>query len=358
MGFHLVAFIQSQSDFLLNVAPTLVWCLLFVLIMDREKLFETWFMPFLGVFAAFLANSVPLGGGIVYIPALSLLGANITLGAAFTLSVMPIGNGFFGFIRWILKDPTVILWESFQYTVLPSWVGSLIAMFLLPKVDHYWIKMGFGWFCFLIGLLVLAGVYKNGIRNVFFSASSGYKTPHATEHTSKSGDESEKALPTFDDLIHDEEDDGHFTDDSDSSAAGLLSRESHKKSAQSDSFAEALQKWAHVIVISFLGGIVLVPNIAIGPALITYILLAMMGYRDQQALVTGIVTGGWVCVLPFLIHIFILKDVPWELWIMVLPGVFYGAKYAPYLIDRIGVQNVMVMFSLFLFASALLYWFH
>ena len=255
MGFNLVAFIQNQSDFLLNVGPTLVWCFLFVIIMDREKLFETWFMPFLGVFAAFLANSVPLGCGIVYIPALSLLGANITLGAAFTLSVMPIGNGFFGFIRWILKDPTVILWESFQYTVLPSWVGSLIAMFLLPKVDHYWIKMGFGWFCFLIGLLVLAGVYSNGIRNVFFPSPVGPKNPNDIQMLSRleNGERSRTLNPAAD-----LEDDGHFTDDSDSSTAGLLSRESHKKPLQPDSFTEALQKWAHVIVISFLGGIVLV----------------------------------------------------------------------------------------------------
>lgn len=324
MRFNVVTFVQNYANILLNIAPAILWCFLFVMIMDREKFFQAWFMPFLGVFAAFLANSVPLGCGIVYIPALSLLGANITLGAAFTLSVMPIGNGFFGFIRWILKDPTVILWESFQYTVLTSWVGSLIAMFLLPKVDHYWIKMGFGWFCFLIGLLVLAGVYSNGIRNVFFPSPVGPKNPNVNDIQALSrleNGERSRALNPAPDL-----EEGKFTNASDSSANGPLSHESQKKLLSSDSFAEALQKWAHVIVISFLGGIILVPNIAIGPALITYILLAMMGYRDQQALVTGIVTGGWVCVLPFLIHIFILKDVPWELWIMVLPGVFYGAK--------------------------------
>lgn len=35
---------------------------------------EVLYMPFLGIFAALLANSVPIGGGIVYIPVLHLLG--------------------------------------------------------------------------------------------------------------------------------------------------------------------------------------------------------------------------------------------------------------------------------------------
>jgi hypothetical protein len=37
-------------------------------------LIELFFMPFLGIAAALLANSVPIGGGIVYIPVLHLLG--------------------------------------------------------------------------------------------------------------------------------------------------------------------------------------------------------------------------------------------------------------------------------------------
>jgi len=69
-----------------------------------------------------------------------------------------------------------------------------------------------------------------------------------------------------------------------------------------------------------------VPNIGVGPALTTYVLLELYGYEAEQAIVTGIITGGWVCILPFIIHWVDIGDVPWKMWIMVLPGVFIGSK--------------------------------
>jgi hypothetical protein len=36
--------------------------------------------------------------------------------------------------------------------------------------------------------------------------------------------------------------------------------------------------------------------------------------------------GGWVSVVPFMLHLFVLNDVPIVLWLMVLPGVYIGAQ--------------------------------
>jgi uncharacterized membrane protein YfcA len=339
----IVTFLQDNADFILHTATPVLWCIGFVLIMDRESLFEAWFMPFLGLLAAFLANSVPIGGGIVYIPALSLLGANITLGAAFTISVMPFGNGIFGLLRWLLKDPSVLIWESFQYTVLPSWIGSLVAMFLLPKPQIYWIKQCFGWFCFFLGVFVLLTIYRGGLKNVFITPS----TSSSKSSILKVLESNISHLPTFDDLISERDDDEEAAETekdeknnySSLPPAALTDKESllhngrrndhtyEEEESIFDSFStEKLRKWILVIVLSFLGGVILVPNIGIGPALITYFLLAFMGFPDQAALVTGIVTGGWVCILPFIVHLLVYQDIPWKLWIMVLPGVFYGAK--------------------------------
>jgi uncharacterized membrane protein YfcA len=333
---EIVTFLRENADFILHTATPVLWCIGFVLIMDRESLFENWFMPFLGLLAAFLANSVPIGGGIVYIPALSLLGANITLGAAFTISVMPFGNGIFGLLRWLLKDPSVIIWESFQYTVLPSWIGSLIAIFFLPKPQIYWIKQCFGWFCFSLGVLVLLAMYRGGLKNVFTTAGkSSAHSISSNPSVSKAATGNSPHLPTFDDLIAEQADDDDGDHDEEEAAESKTNNYSSLPPATAimeeetifDSFsAEKLREWLVVIVISFSGGVILVPNIGIGPALITYFLLAFMGFPDQASLVTGIVTGGWVCILPFFVHLLVNQDIPWKLWIMVLPGVFYGAK--------------------------------
>jgi uncharacterized membrane protein YfcA len=88
----------------------------------------------------------------------------------------------------------------------------------------------------------------------------------------------------------------------------------------------SLLAWAVIAVISFLAGLVLVPNVGMGPALTTFLALALVGYRPERAIVTGILAGGWASIVPFAIHLFYYNDVPYRLWIMVIPGIFFGAK--------------------------------
>lgn len=285
---HLVSFLEEQADAILNIVAPIVWAGLFVQTMDKDAVLELWFMPILGFCAALLANSVPLGGGIVYIPALSLMGANISLGASFTIATMPIGNGLLGFLRWLEKDPSSIVWESFVYTVLPSWIGSFIAVAFFPTPDVGWIKFLFGVFCFAIGVLVCMAIYRGGLRKVVLPESAN-RVEVAKSSANSAGD-AEAAV--FD----------------------------------ASSTSSSSKDWNLVIGISFLGGLFLVPHIGIGPALVTYVMLSLFGYSEHQARVTGIITGGWVCIAPFLMNIFVFNDVPSQLWLMVLPGVFFGAK--------------------------------
>ena len=84
---------SKTAEIILSQALPSLWALALLLFSDTTTILTSWFMPFLGLFAAFLANSVPIGGGIVYIPALYLLGVNVKLGAAFTVATMTFGNG-------------------------------------------------------------------------------------------------------------------------------------------------------------------------------------------------------------------------------------------------------------------------
>lgn len=288
----IIELVKQHADNILHLYSPVMWCALLVLFVDAKALFDLWYMPFLGVLAAFLANSVPIGGGIVYIPALSLLGAQITLGASFTIATMPIGNGIFGFLRWLLKDPTVFIWESFPYTVIPNWIGSLIAMSILPAPDQHLIKLCFGLFSFIVGILVVMSLYRGGLHNVISDILPIATTPP-------------QSMENKTDSVESGGRDGKVV---------LIVEQ------------QTLQnyRWL-IIIISFLEGIVITPNIGIGPALITYFLLVLCGYKEQRAMVTGIVTGGWVCAIPFVVNIS-RNDVPYALWVMVLPGVFYGAK--------------------------------
>jgi len=77
----------------------------------------------------------------------------------------------------------------------------------------------------------------------------------------------------------------------------------------------------------------------------------LLGYDPKRCIVTGIVTGGWVCIIPSLLHLFVLNDVPIKLWLMVLPGVYVGASVAPAVHDKVGIINVLGAFGIFLFLA-------
>jgi uncharacterized membrane protein YfcA len=308
---------ESWATSLLDVVLPLVWLLFFVSLMTREAFFSLIHLPFLGVFAAVLANCVPIGGGIVYIPALALLGNHVHLTVSFTLSTMSIGNGILGHLRWLLKDPSLIIYESFEWTVVPSSVGSLIALFFMPKPHVFYVKRGFSVFCILLGGYVLVALRRRMALGI---------TGGAHGHSGKAGS------------AHGAGGGGGNT------STNVINRPRMTK-----------RGWGLIAVVSFFMGLLVVPNIGIGPALMTFLLLEFFGYSEQEAMVTGIVTGGLVCWVPAAVHYVVLNDVDLQQWVMVLPGVYYGAKLAPLCHEYFGLNNIMWAFATFLFATATLF---
>ena len=303
-----VEYLHRHSDLILNQIVPLVWTLLLLVVTrgDYSAVLSNLYITFIGVFAAFLANSIPIGGGVVYVPALYLLGIDVRLGAVFSISTMPFGNGVFGFLRWLNKDSSLIIFKSFYYTVIPSSLGSIVAILLLPAVNPKLVKLIFSAICLLLCIFVTLAWYRGGVDRVlvdFEDIGGQVEAPEAGE--ADTGRHSYKALAAA----------------------------------------------------SFLAGLVLVPNIAIGPGMLVFAFLSLSGYRAQAAMVTGIVTGGWVCVVPFLLHV-AAGDVPYTLWVMVLPGVFVGSRYAPMVHDALGQNNMLVAFAVFLFVTAALFLFH
>eukprot|EP01032_Pedospumella_encystans_P009448 gene9448-11117_t len=364
-GNEIADYLVENFDSLINFAIPVVWCLLFVLIMDREGLFNFWYMPFLGLFAAVLCNTVPIGGGVVYVPALSMLGVDIHLGVSFSVAVMTIGNGGLGFLRWLHKDATLIRWESFRYTVLPSSIGTFIAMVFFPPLDVTTVRTLFAYFCLLLACLVLAAVYRGGkieqlISNDNIDSSAtgccGSNTNELIYRDTPDEEESglldtEKIYPargnSGDNIVNStepstQENIAEIVQLADNIPISFATPSQPVLSSRHDSHRVSVsdRHWYLIAFVSFLAGAFLVPNIGIGPALTTFIALQLVGYNAKAAIVTGIITGGWVSIVPFLLHWLWLNDVPFQLWIMVLPGVFYGAKFAPLVHDHVGLPKL------------------
>lgn len=327
-------YVVENFDFLMRFLVPLLWCLLFVIIMDRDSFIGNLYITFIGIFAAILANTVPIGGGVVYVPALAMLGVNLHLGVAFSVATMTLGNGVFGFLKWVHKDPSLVVWESFVYTVVPSSIGSFVAIVFFPPMDLGVIRTLFAVFCLCLAGLVLLAVYRGGaIDKIISEPTVGAALLGAcSSRAGASGDIEEE--------INTEREQPVATDSEPNTINNTITAASNSSTTDQVPSAADMQtafhahrnltvsttSWAVLATVSFLAGALLVPNIGVGPALTTFLGLQIVGYAPRRAIVTGIITGGWVSLVPFLLHLLWLQDVPLPLWVMVLPGVYVGSQ--------------------------------
>ena len=273
-----------------------------VMVLTPTQMVELWYMPVVGVGAATLANAVPVGGGIVFFPFLVYFGVAGTFNAvAFGVSTQMLGNGTFGFLNWLKKDPSRIVWRAMPYTVFPSFIGSTFAIFGPRVADEKAIKFMFGLFSLCVAGFVLYASANGGVHEV------------VARHRGASA---------------------IGVDDTSSASIGHGS-------------------WLVVMVGSVVGGWI-VGNIGIGNAIVTFVsLTVVLGVDSHQAVPSSIIAGGWTSAYNGLIHLLWLHDVPIHLWLMVLPGVFCGAYVAPHVHTAMGTDRMLVIFGMFLTLSAL-----
>ncbi len=80
-------------------------------------------------------------------------------------------------------------------------------------------------------------------------------------------------------------------------------------------------------------------------ALLFFVLTSRFKIDPHEATVTSIVTMGLTAMVPFGVHLFIIGDVPVNLWLMVLPGILVGARIGPWLNKTLGSRRILIGFA-------------
>jgi len=291
----------SAARWILITLPV-IWLSLFVLFSAQKPTLPydflvNWPLPFVGALAALVGNSVPVGGGIIYLPVLVLLGSHVRIGVAFSVLTMSIGNGIFGFLSWLNKDPSFFVWESFLFTLPSAWLGLSIVTFF-PLFTEKQCLFLFSVFALFVSIFVFLLARNESNQNLFPTPLIYSDQPQQFEK--------------------------RFT-------------------------PNKIKAYLIVALFSFFSGFILVGHVGIGNAMTTFLTLSVFGRVDiRSAMATGIVTGGWTSVLPSLLHIIWMKDAPIEQVFFVLPGVFIGANIGPRIHGLFGLRNVLYGFSVLL----------
>ena len=105
--------------------------------------------------------------------------------------------------------------------------------------------------------------------------------------------------------------------------------------------------WMRVAIaaVGVVGGLA-VGYIGVGiDALLFLVFTSRFKIDSHEATVTSIIAMGLTAIVPFAVHVFVLRDVPLDLWLMVLPGILLGARIGPWLNQTLGKRRIMIGFG-------------
>jgi uncharacterized membrane protein YfcA len=120
-------------------------------------------MPFVGVIGSTIAMATPAGGGIVYFPVIAMIAVPATQATSYAYATQTVGMGVFGAINWIRKAHHLIIWWVIGVTVVATWVGSALSMFVFPIHNDLVLESMFASFCFLLIVYVIWGLVKGSL---------------------------------------------------------------------------------------------------------------------------------------------------------------------------------------------------
>jgi uncharacterized membrane protein YfcA len=436
---------SALMDVLIFYALPAAWvALLLLCVHSGAELVGTLDLPLIGFAGALVANSLPVGPGVVYLPLLVKLVEHDSLHASveFTHAAVSIGAGVWGLLVWYRRDlqlqaasaargrdaRPLIMWSMLWNTVPASWLGAAVGLLGEPELPNRVIARGFSLFCLLLAgylLLQLSSAvrsqqsraelaYARGLQGVApgsaaarriarHNGSSLVWLPSTLDWCSDSAhwlwEQLEQPLaravgaarvldltdwswlqwsflmrsggglstgggrrahePAVPAAVEDEEGGQAAADAASVPAVAAEQEQEGEASMQvtSDPIQLTLQ-WYRWVFVSFLAGLLLLPNIGAGPSLLTFTYMRVLGHDSRQAMVTAVVTGGICCWAPFFIHAVVLRDMAPHVWAeiaMALPGIAVGAWVAPKASDWMGPLLLEASMALFLLFTAVLF---
>ncbi|KAL1496351.1 hypothetical protein AB1Y20_016307 [Prymnesium parvum] len=253
-----------------------------------------WVVPLMAAAAAIIpASGAPVAGGILFFPVLRAHQVCPHDAVAFSAITQLIGCGVFTPLNWLISEPNVFVSQAWKDSFVPAGLGVVLALSVGRlrgcHGEHYLIGI-FGCFCFLLMGYVLHGL--------FFQHMGA------------------------------------------SNKVGTLSRNRMRACAWFLPFVAA------GMVTGYIG-------ICIEKVLFVY--LTLSGELSvKQVSVSSITLVGWVSAIATVMHALAPRDpsapgyigaVPYELWLLGLPGIFLGSIAGPHVSRIVGQRPILAAFA-------------
>jgi len=305
----------------------------------------TSYAPLCGLIACSIpSGGAPVAGGIVFLPILTIMGIEPHNAVAFTAATQMLGVGVFTPLGWLYRDPGVIMLKSFLLPMLPiALLGLLTGLLVLPLQHADEVLWAFTIFIIILAYYTGRGLIKNELK--------GAASETASESDSDDDLQQENQIELGEGKLQEEKD----------------------SITSSRDIKWTFKAFAIYAICIFFGGM-LTSWIGIGVEKITFLLLTAIHDVDVVAAgLSSITLVGWLSLVAFGFHAMcappedgpgphwvcapILADnpdghvggnVPYELWLAVLPGTMLGSLIGPKINAFVGPRNIMIIFVIFL----------
>ena len=141
---------------LLMILAGVLWVALFPLFGD-EFLEQYYYMPFLGVIAATIANTTPAAAGIVYFPVLTRLQISPSTAVQFSLIIQAYGMGL-GTLKWRLVNKSLFLTKVMPLSICGGIIGIIASIVYFPIANSELLTLVFNTVSFLFTQVIFFSI--------------------------------------------------------------------------------------------------------------------------------------------------------------------------------------------------------
>ena len=145
-----------------------IW-LIYLPVFYKDFVEKFYYMPFLGVIAATVANTTPAAAGIVYFPVLTRLQVMPVSAVQFNLMIQAYGMGL-GTLKWYFFNKSLFILKVIPVCLIGGMVGVYFSIVIFPIQNPGVLMLFFNFFAFLLTQIIFISIlFKKQYPNITFA---------------------------------------------------------------------------------------------------------------------------------------------------------------------------------------------
>jgi len=149
----------KKIPYIILAIVTALWIIFFPFFKE-DFISKFYFMPFLGIIAATVANTTPAAAGIVYFPILTHLTINPTTAVQFSLIIQAYGMGL-GSFRWFLINRNLFLKSLIPIALVGGITGITLSSLFFPINNPEVLTLIFNFIALLFTQIIFFSILFN-----------------------------------------------------------------------------------------------------------------------------------------------------------------------------------------------------